>query len=161
TDRFVQAPFLLEGALQGLAGAALAIAGLIAFQQTLSPQLANLLSFLRLPGSGAGARPWMEALELGLAGAALRLAASYLAVHRFLRAGGQRSSSSPRCSPPRTRGRERASRIRSSPSGRWSGLCAPSRGTPSPRSACTPGWPACRLRARLRSRPRCGCSPAG
>jgi cell division transport system permease protein len=86
TDRFVQAPFLLEGGLQGLAGAALAIAGLIAFRQTLSPQLANLLSFLRLPGAAADARPWMEALELALAGAGLGLAGSYLAVHRFLRA---------------------------------------------------------------------------
>ena len=86
TDRFVQAPFLLEGALQGLAGAALAIAALIAFRQTLSPQLGTLLSFLRLPGAVADARPWMEALELALAGAGLGLAGSYLAVHRFLRA---------------------------------------------------------------------------
>lgn len=86
TDRFVQAPFLLEGALQGLAGAALAIAGLAAFRHTLSPQLASLLSFLRLPGVAPDARPWMEALELGLAGAALGLSGSYLAVHRFLRA---------------------------------------------------------------------------
>jgi len=86
TDRFVQAPFLLEGALQGLAGAALAIAGLILFRQTLSPQLASLLSFLRLPGSTLDARPWMEAVELAVAGAALGLSGSYLAVHRFLRA---------------------------------------------------------------------------
>ena len=86
TDRFVQAPFLLEGALQGLAGAALAIAGLVAFRQMVSPQLATLLSFLRLPGGAADARPWMEALELALAGAGLGLAGSYLAVHRFLRA---------------------------------------------------------------------------
>jgi len=86
TDRFVQAPFLLGGGLQGLAGAALAIVGLIVFRQTLSPQLASLLSFLRLPGSVADARPWMEALQLGLAGAGLGLAGSYLAVHRFLRA---------------------------------------------------------------------------
>jgi cell division transport system permease protein len=86
TDRFVQAPFLLEGGLQGLAGAALAIVGLIVFRQTLSPQLASLLSFLRLPGSVTDARPWMEALQLALAGAGLGLAGSYLAVHRFLRA---------------------------------------------------------------------------
>jgi cell division transport system permease protein len=86
TDRFVQAPFLLEGSLQGLTGAALAIVGLVAFRQTLSPQLASLLSFLRLPGSVADARPWMEALQLALAGAGLGLAGSFLAVHRFLRA---------------------------------------------------------------------------
>jgi len=86
TDRFVQAPFLLEGALQGLAGAVLAIAGLVAFRQTLSPQLATLLSFLRLPGVTADARPWTEAVELAIAGAALGLSGSYLAVRRFLRA---------------------------------------------------------------------------
>jgi len=86
TDRFVQAPFLLEGALQGLAGAVLAIAGLVLFRQTLSPQLQALLSFLRLPGVVADPRPWMEALELAVAGAALGLSGSYLAVHRFLRA---------------------------------------------------------------------------
>jgi cell division transport system permease protein len=86
TDRFVQAPFLLEGALQGLAGAALAIAGLLLFRQTLSPQLASTLSFLRLPGAVSGGQPWMEPLELALAGAALGLSGSYLAVHRFLRA---------------------------------------------------------------------------
>ncbi len=86
TDRFVQAPFLLEGALQGLAGAVVAIAALVAFRQTLSPQLAALLSFLRLPGAAPDARGWTEALELALAGAALGLSGSYLAVHRFLRA---------------------------------------------------------------------------
>ncbi|MGZ3479171.1 MAG: cell division protein FtsX [Myxococcaceae bacterium] len=86
TDRFVQAPFLLEGALQGLAGAVVAIAALVAFRQTLSPQLASLLSFLRLPGAAPDARGWTEALELALAGAALGLSGSYLAVHRFLRA---------------------------------------------------------------------------
>ncbi|MGZ3444206.1 MAG: cell division protein FtsX [Myxococcaceae bacterium] len=86
TDRFVQAPFLVEGALQGLAGAVVAIAALVAFRQTLSPQLASLLSFLRLPGAAPDARGWTEALELALAGAALGLSGSYLAVHRFLRA---------------------------------------------------------------------------
>ncbi|MGZ6131593.1 MAG: cell division protein FtsX [Myxococcaceae bacterium] len=86
TDRFVQAPFLVEGALQGLAGAVVAITALVAFRQTLSPQLASLLSFLRLPGAAPDARGWTEALELALAGAALGLSGSYLAVHRFLRA---------------------------------------------------------------------------
>lgn len=86
TDRFVQAPFLVEGALQGLAGAVVAIAALVAFRQTLSPQLASLLSFLRLPSAAPETRGWTEALELALAGAALGLSGSYLAVHRFLRA---------------------------------------------------------------------------
>jgi cell division transport system permease protein len=86
TDRFVQAPFLLEGALQGLVGAALAIAGLVLFRHTAVPELASLFSFLRLPGSMPAASAWGEMLELAAAGAGLGLAGSYLAVHRFLRA---------------------------------------------------------------------------
>ena len=86
TDRFVQAPFLLEGALQGLAGAVVAIAALVAFRQTLSPSShrSSPSSAFLAPRPTRGA--WTEALELALAGAALGLSGSYLAVHRFLRA---------------------------------------------------------------------------
>jgi cell division transport system permease protein len=86
TDRFVQAPFLLEGVVQGLAGALLAVLALLVFRQTVGPQMASLFSFLRLPTVAAGPSPWLEAGQLGLVGAALGLAGSYLAVHRFLRA---------------------------------------------------------------------------
>jgi len=85
TDRFVQAPFLLEGVVQGLAGALLAVVALVVFRQTVGPQLASLFSFLRLPTVATGPSPWLEALQLGVVGAALGLAGSYLAVHRFLR----------------------------------------------------------------------------
>jgi cell division transport system permease protein len=86
TDRFVQAPFLLEGVVQGLAGALLAVVALLVFRQTAGPQLASLFSFLRLPTVAAAPSPWLEAAQLGVVGAALGLAGSYLAVHRFLRA---------------------------------------------------------------------------
>ena len=86
TDRFVQAPFLLEGVVQGLAGALLAVVALGVFRQTAGPHLASLFSFLRLPTVAAGPSPWLEAAQLAAVGAALGLAGSYLAVHRFLRA---------------------------------------------------------------------------
>jgi len=86
TDRFVQAPFLLEGVVQGLAGALLAVVALVVFRQTVGPQLATLFSFLRLPTVATGPSPWLEAVQLAVVGAALGLAGSYLAVHRFLRA---------------------------------------------------------------------------
>ncbi len=86
TSRFVQAPFLVEGALQGLAGAALAVLALLVFRQLAAPQLASLFSFLRLPGHAPSSGLWLEALELAAAGALLGLAGSYLAVLRFLRA---------------------------------------------------------------------------
>lgn len=86
TDRFVQAPFLLEGVVQGLAGALLAVLALLVFRQTAGPQLSSLFSFLRLPTTASGLSPWLEAAQLGVVGAMLGLAGSYLAVHRFLRA---------------------------------------------------------------------------
>ena len=86
TDRFVQAPFLLEGVVQGLAGALLAVLALLLFRQTAGPQLSSLFSFLRLPTTASGLSPWLEAAQLGVVGAMLGLAGSYLAVHRFLRA---------------------------------------------------------------------------
>jgi cell division transport system permease protein len=86
TDRFVQAPFLLEGVVQGLAGALLAVVALGVFRQTAGPQLASLFSFLRLPTVATGPSPWLEAAQLAAVGATLGLAGSYLAVHRFLRA---------------------------------------------------------------------------
>ncbi len=86
TSRFVQAPFLVEGALQGLAGAVLPVLALLLFRQLAAPQLASLFSFLRLPGHAPSSGLWLEALELAVAGALLGLAGSYLAVLRFLRA---------------------------------------------------------------------------
>ena len=84
TDGYVRVPFLVEGALQGLCGAALALAGLIAVQRLLLPRAAAAFAF----ASGAvaphlGAR---HCLAIAAAGAVVGLCGSYLAVARFLRA---------------------------------------------------------------------------
>ena len=85
TDRFVKAPFLIEGFLQGLLGAGVALAGLLAFERLAGPGLASLFSFLVGPG---GMVPLLEpriALELLAAGCGLGLGGSFIAVGRFLR----------------------------------------------------------------------------
>ena len=162
TDRFVQAPFLLEGALQGLAGAALAIAGLVAFRQTLSPQLATLLSFLRLPGvarrrapvdGGPGARAGR-----GGAGAVGELPRRAPVPARMRPAAALLAR---RCSPRRAAaGRRARGGVGSArgPARAAPRACARSPATPRPPSASTPGWPGCRRRAARRSPPRCACS---
>ncbi|MCP3144029.1 cell division protein FtsX [Pyxidicoccus xibeiensis] len=85
TDRFVKAPFLLEGLLQGLLGAGVALLGLWAFGHVLGPTLGSLFAFLLGPGV---AGPWVEprlVLELVGAGCGLGLGGSFVAVGRFLR----------------------------------------------------------------------------
>ncbi|HEX5748658.1 MAG TPA: ABC transporter permease [Archangium sp.] len=85
TDRFVKAPFLIEGFLQGLLGAGVALAGLFAFERLAGPGLASLFSFLVGP---SGMVPLLEpgiALELLAAGCGLGLGGSFIAVGRFLR----------------------------------------------------------------------------
>ncbi len=86
TDRFVKAPFLIEGLLQGLLGAAVALGGLWAFGQLVGPTLSSLFSFLLGPGSAS--EPMVRAglaFELVLAGGMLGLVGSFIAVGRFLR----------------------------------------------------------------------------
>ncbi|MBJ6759319.1 ABC transporter permease [Myxococcaceae bacterium JPH2] len=85
TDRFVKAPFLLEGLLQGLLGAGLALLGLWTFGRVLGPTLGSLFAFLLGPGVSTS---WVEprtALELVAAGCGLGLGGSFVAVGRFLR----------------------------------------------------------------------------
>jgi cell division transport system permease protein len=85
TDRFVKAPFLIEGALQGVLGALLALAGLWAFTAFAGSRLESMFSFLLGP---AGAPSLVTAGlvgELFGAGAALGLGGSFVAVGRFLR----------------------------------------------------------------------------
>lgn len=85
TDRFVKAPFLLEGLLQGVLGSAVAILGLWAFSRWAGPPLNQLFSFLVGPGSTvawADARSLLEVLGVGLV---LGLSGSFVAVGRFLR----------------------------------------------------------------------------
>jgi cell division transport system permease protein len=83
TDGYVRVPFLLEGALQGLFGALLAVAGLLALQRWLLPKAVAAFAF----ASGLGT-PRMHLGEIALVvgfGAVVGLFGSYLAVARFLR----------------------------------------------------------------------------
>jgi cell division transport system permease protein len=84
TDRFVRVPFLLEGALQGVVAAALALGAVLALVRWLDGQGGELLAFARV--GGALAVDWARlAAELFGAGTALGLAGSFIAVRRFLR----------------------------------------------------------------------------
>lgn len=85
TDRFVKAPFLIEGLLQGLLGAAVALSGLWAFGRLVGPTLTSLFSFLVGPTSSEALVQPGLALELVLAGSLLGLTGSFIAVGRFLR----------------------------------------------------------------------------
>ena len=85
TDRFVKAPFLIEGFLQGLLGSGVALAGLLAFERLVGPGAASLFSFLvGSSGTVSLLEPGL-ALELLAAGCALGLGGSFIAVGRFLR----------------------------------------------------------------------------
>ncbi|HMK73236.1 MAG TPA: FtsX-like permease family protein, partial [Myxococcaceae bacterium] len=86
TDRFVRAPFLIEGLLQGLGGAVLALAGLAIVRRWLEPQVEALFSFLRVPGGTSAIWGGVQTLELLAMGAVLGLVGSFLAVSRALRA---------------------------------------------------------------------------
>ena len=84
TDGFVGAPFLIEGAVQGLLGSALAVATLLLVHAAVAPRLAaavRLAGGLRLQDT----LPWPLVLGLLGGGAAIGLAASALSVLRTLR----------------------------------------------------------------------------
>jgi cell division transport system permease protein len=83
TDGYVRAPFLLEGALQGLLGAAMALGAVLAVHRWLLPRAQQAFVF----ASGVPApqlTPPQAALLLGT-GALVGLLGSWLAVARFLR----------------------------------------------------------------------------
>ena len=84
TNAYVRTPFLLEGMLQGLAGALLAVVGLEIVQRIVIPRAAAAFSF----AAGAAA-PHLAPAHFGIlagAGAVVGFLGSYLAVARFLRA---------------------------------------------------------------------------
>ncbi|MBX7115418.1 MAG: permease-like cell division protein FtsX [Myxococcaceae bacterium] len=83
SDRFVRAPFLIEGLIQGALGAGLALAGLMALLAWLGPQANEWLRFLDVGGGPAWRPEW--ALEMLGLGAGLGFIGSLLAVRRFLR----------------------------------------------------------------------------
>ena len=84
TDGYVRVPFLLEGALQGLLGAAVAVSGLLALQRFVLPRAAAAFAFL----SGVPAPRLLlpQCLLLAACGALVGLLGSWLAVTRLLRA---------------------------------------------------------------------------
>ena len=85
TDRFVKVPFLIEGFLQGLLGAGVAIGGLMLFERLVDPWLNSLFAFLLGPGGPSPLLvPALAAQLLGL-GCGLGLGGSFIAVGRFLR----------------------------------------------------------------------------
>lgn len=85
TDAFVKAPFLLEGVLQGLLGAAFAFGGMWAAARWLGPHVSRAAAFAV---EGVALPPFVSArggAELCVAGMALGLVGSFVAVRRFLR----------------------------------------------------------------------------
>jgi cell division transport system permease protein len=89
TDRFVAAPFLIEGVLQGLAGAGAAVLVLLGLHGAIVPRLAATFALARdLRLEDTLPAPLVVALLGG--GAAVGLLASALAVFRSLRRSGAR-----------------------------------------------------------------------
>lgn len=84
TDTYVRAPFLLEGALQGLIGAGLALGSVFALERWLLPRAQQALVFAS--GMAAPRIDLAQSASLLGAGALVGLLGSWLAVSRFLRA---------------------------------------------------------------------------
>jgi cell division transport system permease protein len=85
TDRFVTAPFLIEGLIQGLIGSAVAALGLWLFAREVAPRLEQLFSFIVTSGPTPDLVSARGLLELAAVGCALGLCGSFIAVGRFLR----------------------------------------------------------------------------
>lgn len=85
TDRFVKAPFLIEGMMQGVLGAGVAIFALWVFAAVFGSKLLGLFSFLARPGAGVSLLTLSLAWELMALGCALGLGGSFAAVGRFLK----------------------------------------------------------------------------
>jgi cell division transport system permease protein len=84
TDRFVRAPFLIEGILQGALAAAIASGALWGFAFFAAPKLAALFSFLDVGRAGSPLELRLLGEMFGL-GALMGLLGSVVAVRRFLR----------------------------------------------------------------------------
>ncbi|MBX5482609.1 MAG: ABC transporter permease [Myxococcaceae bacterium] len=85
TDRFVKAPFLIEGLLQGLLGGAVAVIALWAFSRWAGPRVDELFAFLVGPGRSWTLVDGRALVEVMAVGAALGLCGSFVAVGRFLK----------------------------------------------------------------------------
>lgn len=85
TDAFVRAPFLIEGAIQGLFGAALAVGALLAMELYLGPAFASAFGFVASSLGDLQLVDLTTAGALALMGMLLGFVGSLLAVGRFLR----------------------------------------------------------------------------
>jgi cell division transport system permease protein len=83
TDGYVRAPFLLEGALQGLLGAGVAVAAVLSAQHWLLPYATQAFAFAA--GIGAPHLLLRHAAAILAAGGLVGFAGSWIAVARFLK----------------------------------------------------------------------------
>jgi cell division transport system permease protein len=83
TNGFIRGPFVFEGLLAGLLGAAIALGLLVLAQQQLLPKLVIALPFI--PIATAMPSPGLLAAELLGTGAAVGIVASWFSVGRYLR----------------------------------------------------------------------------
>jgi len=80
---FIRTPFLLEGVLQSLIGATLAILSIVGLQAAIMPRLGEALPFLPVGMNGAATA--QIALVLILAGVFIGLLGSGFALRRYLK----------------------------------------------------------------------------
>src|SRR5205085_2494292 len=82
TDAYVRAPFLMEGALQGLVGASVAVGAVLAAQHWLLPHASQAFSY----AAGVAAPHLLPLYASGLlaAGGLVGFVGSWIAVARFL-----------------------------------------------------------------------------
>jgi cell division transport system permease protein len=85
TDSFVKAPMVLEGVIQGLGGAALATAGLASLDVLMGKRIADAVHFVAPSLSSMVLATPGRMIEVIVAGVALGLVGSFLAVGRFLK----------------------------------------------------------------------------
>jgi cell division transport system permease protein len=83
TARFLRAPFLIEGVIQGLVGSLVAILALRLFSWLLGPRLVALFSFLAHPTSHIALPTAALSMELAICGCILGLGGSFAAVRRL------------------------------------------------------------------------------
>ena len=83
TNAYIRMPFICEGMLHGVLGAALALGLLLLAQRELMPKLTAALPFV--PLLGAGPNEALLALELLVTGALVGVVAAWLSVGRYLR----------------------------------------------------------------------------
>lgn len=80
---FIRTPFMLEGLIQALIGATLAILSVVALQAAILPRLKDALPFMAVSLSGSATM--QIAVALTVAGAVIGLAGSWLAMTRYLK----------------------------------------------------------------------------